>query len=411
MRVLLLERATFPSLPAVSSPAIYAGAMALLDEIGAPEQAYARGTPPIRRWITEARDDFRVVNPVPDYLGRDYGYAVDRARFDEALWRHALRFPTVWGIEGMSVVDLLWEEGRVCGVRARSTGGEEHCFRARCVVGADGRYSLVARKVGAQPYAVRADLPTTLYYAYWKNTRPYDEGGASIHLYGPGYGYGYLLMDSADGTLGAVIEGQSALLEPGPEGAAALYLRFLQRHPRVWRRFQGAEMLGQVRGIRRVGNLYRTAGGPGWALVGDAVHQKDPLDGQGIYDALFSAKALANALIAWQQGGQPWPTALAGYEAMLLAETLPMYQVTLERVRRDIYTRYPAWLWRTLLRWLVTDPTYKWHLGRLIVRGIDPARWLPPSLIIGALLRGAQGDLIRFLTKHPNPDAPLLLEN
>ena len=49
LRVLLLERAAFPSLPAVSSPIIYASTMQMLDEIGANEQEYARNTPRIRR--------------------------------------------------------------------------------------------------------------------------------------------------------------------------------------------------------------------------------------------------------------------------------------------------------------------------------------------------------------------------
>ena len=43
LRVLLLERATFPSAPAASCPVIYPATMRLLDEIGADEREYARG--------------------------------------------------------------------------------------------------------------------------------------------------------------------------------------------------------------------------------------------------------------------------------------------------------------------------------------------------------------------------------
>src|SRR5688500_17080548 len=64
-RVLLLERATFPSLPAVSLPAIFAGAMQLLDELGLPESDYARNTPRLYRWINEFREEFRTFNRVP----------------------------------------------------------------------------------------------------------------------------------------------------------------------------------------------------------------------------------------------------------------------------------------------------------------------------------------------------------
>jgi flavin-dependent dehydrogenase len=58
LHVLLLERSPFPSTPAVSSPAIYSSTMALLDEIGADEAAYAQNTPRFRRWVTEVRKIF-----------------------------------------------------------------------------------------------------------------------------------------------------------------------------------------------------------------------------------------------------------------------------------------------------------------------------------------------------------------
>src|SRR5690349_24977985 len=75
LRVLLLERATLPSAPAASCPAIYPATMRLLDEIGADEAAYARGTPRLRRMVSEIRDDFRVSFAVPALFGRDYLYA------------------------------------------------------------------------------------------------------------------------------------------------------------------------------------------------------------------------------------------------------------------------------------------------------------------------------------------------
>src|SRR5262249_14218580 len=115
LRVLLMERATFPSLPAASSPIIYSPTLKLLDEIGADEKAYARNTPRIRRVIGSGRG-FAATIPIPDAHGRGYAYAIDRARFDAALWDNALRFPTVEGRQGFSVSDLLWEGERVVGI-------------------------------------------------------------------------------------------------------------------------------------------------------------------------------------------------------------------------------------------------------------------------------------------------------
>jgi 2-polyprenyl-6-methoxyphenol hydroxylase-like FAD-dependent oxidoreductase len=42
--------------------------------------------------------------------------------------------------------------------------------------------------------------------------------------------------------------------------------------------------------------FFRTSAGPGWALVGDAGHFKDPTPGQGIADALRQSEKLAAAI-------------------------------------------------------------------------------------------------------------------
>ena len=280
LRVLLLERATLPSAPATSCPAIYPATMHLLDEIGADEAAYARGTPRLHRMVAEIRDDFRVSIPMPTLFGRDYLYAIDRARFDAALWQVAARCPSVDARQGLAVTDLLRNGAQVTGVVGRQAGGAEQRFTADCVVGADGRFSLIARKVAARSYDQRADMPTTIYYAYWRNVVPYDDQGSLITSYGSGRGYGYLLMDSADGLTCVAIEGRSDALALGDKQGLACYMRLLQAHPRIRRRLAHAALVGEVRGMRDIGNMYRQAGGAGWALVGDALHQKDPLDGQ-----------------------------------------------------------------------------------------------------------------------------------
>jgi flavin-dependent dehydrogenase len=406
LRTLLLERSAMPSAPAASCPAIYAATMSILDEIGADEADYARGTPRFRRWITEVRDDYRTYNRVPLVDGRDYGYAIDRARFDDALWRVAARQESVTARQGFSVTDLLRDGERVTGVRGHTMGGPTETLTADCVVGADGRFSLVARKAGAQEHDAHAEYPTTLYYAYWQGAAPYDAGGPACHIYAPGYGLGFLIMDSADGALCVAVEGQSTIIDPGSAGAEAFYMDLLRRYPRVWRRLAGATRVTDVRGMRKVGNLYRQAGGPGWALVGDAIHQKDPLDGQGIYDAVFTAKALGQALIAWKRGAQSWEQALAGYDAAVRAETFPMYQATIERVATEVYGRKPEWAFKSMLRWIGDDPEYKRRLGLLLTRALDdPAHWLPRAVIYRAMLRGALADLGRWAAGASRPTA------
>ncbi len=378
-RVLLLERATFPSVPAASSPVIYAPAMSLLDEIGADEAAYAHNTPRLRRWVIEAEDAFTVHQTVPPMRTRDYAYAVDRARFDHALWKIAAARPNVTAKTGVAVTDLLWQGRRVVGVRC----GDE-TYTAPLVVGADGRFSLVARKVGASAHHEHTRQPTSVYYAYWRDVAPYDDGTSVMQLHSNGGDYGFLLMDSADDTTVVVIEGRTDKLNPGAGNATAFYETMLRGHPGVWRRLTDAERVTPVLGMRKVGNFYRDGGGPGWALVGDALHQKDPLDGQGIFDALLMARLLANTL---NEGGS-----MQDYERAVMFHTQPMYEATLRRVAREIYTRYPQWFMRTLARYVYEDETYRERWARLFVRDIPPEEWYSYGVVMLAVLRGLHRD-------------------
>ena len=207
--------------------------------------------------------------------GRDYGYAIDRARFDDALWRLAARRPVGDGPAG------LFRDRSPARRRARDRCARPHDRRAHGnadggLRGGRGR-PLQPRGAqgGAREHDEHAEYPTTLYYAYWQGAAPYDAGGPTCHIYAPGYGLGFLIMDSADGSLCVAVEGQSAIVDPGSAGAEAFYMDLLRRYPRVWRRLAGATRVTDVRGMRKVGNLYRQAGGPGWALRG----RRDPPEG------------------------------------------------------------------------------------------------------------------------------------
>jgi flavin-dependent dehydrogenase len=398
MRVLLLERASMPSLPAASSPIIYSPTMQLLDEIGADESAYAHNTPRIRRVVAEGAI-FSGMVVLPDAHGRDYAYAIDRARFDHALWENALRFPTVEARHNFSVTDLLWEGSRVVGIKGHSRASDEEQITADLVVGADGRYSLVAQKVDAKVYDEYTDQPTSLYYAYWKNALPYDDNGAVAVAYEGGVGYGYLVMNSADDTTVVGFEGRSDLLNPPPKGVDDFYVEMVSRNPKIAARLAPAERITDVHGIRRVGNLYRQAGGAGWALVGDAYHQHDPLDGQGIYNAVFTAKALAWAIHAWKRGEKSWSDAASWYDETARIKTYGRYKLALANVQQSIYNpEVPGWA-LTGLRWVMEDPGTHDLMGKLLTRQLpaEVITMLTAPTVVGALLRGPLRDLQKRL--------------
>lgn len=398
-RVLLLERATLPSLPAVSSPIIYSSTMKMLDEIGADEGEYARNTPKLYHMMSiNAHYEGQV--RLPEHEGRDYAYAIDRARFDAALWDNALAHPNVVGRQNFSVLDLLWEGERVVGVTGKAKGGDTEPFYADVVIGADGRFGIVSRKTEAAVRDEHEAHPTSIYYAYWKNVQPLPSGPVAAAYEGAG-GYGYLAMDSADGETVVAIEGRSDALDPDAGQAEAFYLAKLKENTKLWTRMVNAQRVTTVRGMRNIGNSYKQPGGAGWALVGDAYHQKDPLDGQGIYNAVFTGKALALAMRDWKRGTCTWEQALAQYDERARIKTYPMYKLLQQNIRTNFYPSgpelppVPGWAMTTVSRWVMEDPAFNNLMGQYLTRQLPPDafRLLSTPVMLGAVARGPLRDL------------------
>jgi flavin-dependent dehydrogenase len=400
MRVLLVERGELPSLPAVSSPIIYASAMKLLDEIGAREAEYARGTPRLYHMGT-VNSTFSAKLRIPMYEGRDYAYAIDRARFDYGVWLAAERQPNVTALMNTPVTDLLWEGETVCGVVLKTRENTAQEVRARAVVGADGRFSLVARKARAQEYDRHEDNPTSIYYAYWQGVAPLDDDGPSAAAYEADGTFGYLVMDSADGQTVVCMEGQSAVLDPASQDTEAFYLGMLRRSQALWKRLEGAERVTTIRGMRNIGNVYRQPGGSGWALVGDAFHQKDPLDGQGIFDALYMGKVLALAMKRWWQGRITWEEALLAYDEVVRTKTYPMYRTLQSRVKNSFYSSaalpIPGWAAGKIGQWVAEDGQISQLFGLMLTRQIPPdmITLFTAPVALGAVARGSLREATR----------------
>lgn len=388
VRTLVVDRARFPSYPAVSTPFLLPHAMALLDELGLSPDDYAPGAPWLDAIVLGFGGLFEVRLPLAARAGRSRFVVVDRADFDGALWANLARYPSVTRRDGWAVTGLLRDGDRVVGVRGRGEGGEVE-VRAKAVVGADGRYSRVARDVGAAVVHAREDVPTHIYYAFWEGVAPFDDGPAVGHVHTSLDGWSFVFMPMSQKRVSVVAQSRSALWEAEQGSPSAVYERALRARSAVWRRLAGARRVSGVAGIKRCPNLFREAAGPGWALVGDAWHQKDSLDAQGIYDALVASRFLAAELTRWHRGEMAWDAAMASYAARATAHLRPMFDQTMERVKREIYASPPRWVANTALRWLLTDRVYLRRFGEVAVRLRDPADFVTPGLVARALGRGA----------------------
>lgn len=404
LKILLVDRTTFPSLPQVpSAPFIHPGAMRLMDELDIAESEYTHPGSKIEHFVVEMVNYFQAVMPTSQMLlERSYFRGIDRSLFDKTLWNHAARVPGVTMRDGFSVTRILKDDTGVINGIVGKRGGEEETFSADLIVGADGRFSFAARQFGAKVIEEQNKFTTAVYHAEWENVDAYSaDYPNSITSYRTGKGFMSLVVPIAERKYHIATCMKSADAHFGTQGFEQAYLQDLQRIPHLWQRLRNAQRVTSVVGMRPIQNGYRRAFGENWALVGDAVHYKDPSDGQGIYDAVLESKLLAQSIINWKQEGTTWLTAGAMYQRQMMDATYSTFKQTIANVKQSIYTDVPGFLNKTFIRWLINAPEFQSEFLRYLSREIPAADYRPiPRDLLKIIVNGVTADIRHHVNRR-----------
>jgi flavin-dependent dehydrogenase len=319
-KVLLLDRGTFPSDMPFSNHYVHQTGSARLKRWGLLDALRASNCPPIYTNHFDYGAFSLTGSPVPAEGGVTEAFAPRRIRLDQILVDAAVN-AGVELREGFSVQEVLFEDGRVTGIRGQERNRPAVTEHARITVGADGMFSVVAKAVKAPEYKTGPALEGS-WYAYYSGVpmvgwhlwlRP----GRVIFAYNTNDNLTLIGVAFAARDLPVVrsnVERQhsSVLAEHAPE---------------LWERMQSGKRESRYVG-GAIPSHVRKPYGPGWALVGDAGYQKDPCTASGITDAFGSAEWLADAIDAWFSGRRPLEEALAGYEKTRNEAELPYFDFT-----------------------------------------------------------------------------------
>ncbi|MBA3872843.1 MAG: NAD(P)/FAD-dependent oxidoreductase, partial [Anaerolineae bacterium] len=316
-RVLLVDRATFPSDTLSSNMIQIPGVVALkrwglLDEVLATNPGQAN----------HIHFEFAGITLETDYLaleGINTIIGPRRYLLDPILVKAAVAAGAELR-EGFITEELVWEDGRVTGIRGHSKNGETVTEHARIIIGADGKHSMVAKAVNAPKYN-EAPVLTCAYFGYWEGV-PRKGGGGEIYSRGK-RSIGCWPTNNGQTMIyvGAPIAEFNAI-RADVEGS---YMAALELVPDLAARVRQGKQSERLMGSADLPNFYRRPYGAGWALVGDAGFVKDPLSGHGIGDAFLDADRLAEALDEGFSGRQPIEGALSEYERKRNIETKPAY--------------------------------------------------------------------------------------
>ena len=300
--VLLVDRDRFPS-DTVSTHFMFPNSLARLERLGVLDMLRADHELPLllSRFVALGNEIVGAYTPIEGY---DRGAAPRRCVLDKAMVNTALA-AGAQGRFGERVVGLMGTGGREDAVKGVVLAGGQR-IGARWVFGADGRGSVVARSLGL-PKQRPARGEIALSYAYWRGI---PNNGYSTQQIEPDRIVNRYAVE--DGLHILVAGGTPELVRGTDAVRTRKYLDALGRFPETIK----PALLAKAERVSRVQvapeplmrGFFRTATGPGWALVGDAGHYKHPATAQGIADAIEQALYVAGALSA--DGGH-----LRGYEA------------------------------------------------------------------------------------------------
>jgi 2-polyprenyl-6-methoxyphenol hydroxylase-like FAD-dependent oxidoreductase len=359
LRVCLLDRADFPS-DSPSTHGIQPPGVKVLGRLGVLERLL-EVAPAIDRGFV-ALDEQRVEQVgLTEILGAPMVNA-RRVTLDAILVEAA----TAAGAElraRTTVTGLLRAGGRVVGVE--TTAGP---LRAALVVGADGARSTVARLLPAPEY-LRTAPRRAFVWSYFEGVAEREH-----RIWLGNIGDDGFLASPTDGGLflGAFVTPIHRRDELRANRTGALE-EGLRRWPELGETLAGGRRAAPVQLMTNWHGFFRQATGPGWALLGDAGHFKDPTPGQGIADALRQAETMAPEIERSLDGAGDRP--LRRWWRRRDRESLEMYWFAQQMGD-------PNWaplLNATVSSRLATDPELIVRFMRVLGRDLPASQMLSPS--------------------------------
>lgn len=292
LSVCVVDQAGFPS-DTLSTHMFQLSGIEVLQKLGVMDAVLASGSPPLSTCYMKFEDvnlsgPARLRKNDPDFAM----LCVRRISLDVHLVEKAREAGVDMRLH-TRVTRLEKKDGRVIGARVADRKGHEYTIDADLVVGADGRNSTIARLTGARRYHVIPSerISTWTYYRGVPNQ-------ADRKLYYHRLGDEFIVAAPADDDLFLVVSCPSErFFDDYKADSEGSFNRAVATCQPVADLLVHARRATRFRGLKHFEGFFREATGPGWVLVGDSGHFKDPTPGQGISDALRQVEKLAAAII------------------------------------------------------------------------------------------------------------------
>ena len=348
-QVALIDRASFPReklcgdfLNPINWP--------VLDELAVSHDVLARPHNQISAFRITAADGAEAFSAIPAQGERGFGLGLRRFHLDHVLLQRTKG-------AGVSVNEGV----KVTGVEKCSHGwqldmdrsGERFSTRAKVLVGADGRNSLIARQLGVS--LERPKPSSSVGFEIQLRKCLAVRGSIEIHQFAGGYA-GLARIDESTINLGFAV--RRSLLGRSVS-FARLREQFLNRNPFLDGLLSASEPMGDLRSVWPVYFGPRTCFGDGFLLVGDAARVTEPVTGEGIFFALRSGQLAAATIAGALRDGDASLARFSQYDGVCRTEFGARFRLN------------------SLIRGLMYRP----RLLSLAIRTLSRRPWLLDSLV------------------------------
>jgi flavin-dependent dehydrogenase len=319
-RVLLLDKATFPS-DTMSTHHVHPPGVAALDRWGLLERLEATGCPPVERYSFDFGPLTISGSPQPiDGIAR--GYCSRRTVLDKLLVDAAVEAGAELR-EGFTVDEVLASDGTVTGIRGHQKGGADVSERAKVVIGADGKHSLVAKTVKPEQYNERRSH-LAMYYAYWSGL---SSDGFDTFIRAESR-RGWAAIPTHDDLTVVPFGWPVEEFKANRSDIEGNFFASMDHAPEFAERVRAAKRESKFIGSAELPGYFRKPFGPGWALLGDAAYHKNPITAMGINDAFRDAELVAGALDGAFTGRCSFEEGMTDYQQTRDYEVGPVYEFT-----------------------------------------------------------------------------------
>ena len=244
--------------------------------------------------------------------GLPYSFQVRRSEFDDILLRNAAA-KGARVIEGCRVTELDLARHDGVAVSAKDQQGQEQHWRARFLVDASGRDTLVASKLGLKDRN-RRHASAAIYGHYTGAIRQPGRAEGNISIFWFDHGWIWFIPLS-DGTtsVGAVCPPE--YLKTRKTDVTGFFQETIAQAPKLVERLAHATLTGPATATGNYSYRARSMTARNYLMVGDAYAFVDPVFSTGVYLAMSAAFRAVETVTTAVRNPRDAAAALARYDA------------------------------------------------------------------------------------------------